>query len=178
MNELTQKSAGELAYLIKRKEVSSKEVVEALSSVSEVPLVVEVNPELQAEELELLSHEMELSDVEDAALHQHLLAEQPARRQPLGLLRVAQGAGVGGALGALLLLLLLLQLVLRQLQQPRVLLEALVGQDRALALAAEDGGCEVIKERRGDGHVFGEHCKGVEEVDDTLTFRPRVGRER
>ena len=43
MNELTQKSAGELAHLIKRKEVSSKEVVEA-----HLDRIKEVNPEINA----------------------------------------------------------------------------------------------------------------------------------
>ena len=62
MNELTQKSAGELAHLIKRKEVSSKEVVEA-----HLDRIKEVNPEINAITVTLEESALEMADKADSS---------------------------------------------------------------------------------------------------------------
>ena len=62
MNELTQKSAGELAHLIKRKEVSSKEVVEA-----HLDRIKEVNPEINAITITLEESALEMADKADSS---------------------------------------------------------------------------------------------------------------
>ena len=62
MNELTQKSAGELAHLIKRKEVSSKEVVEA-----HLDRIKEVNPEINAITVTLEKSALEMADKADSS---------------------------------------------------------------------------------------------------------------
>jgi Asp-tRNA(Asn)/Glu-tRNA(Gln) amidotransferase A subunit family amidase len=60
MNELNSKSAGELAQLIQKKEVSSREVVEA-----HLDRIKEVNPEINAVTIVLEESALKLADEVD-----------------------------------------------------------------------------------------------------------------